>query len=146
MDINNIVSHLEISNYIGTLMSNDISGFSDNRPVCAMVNLQKRSQSSSHWTKFYRKNNEIYYFDCFGVQPPDRVVRFLKTKSQYVNNVPVIKACSIAVQADNSNECGSLCINVLYQLSKKKPYDLILNELETRLQTNPTLPLVLRHV
>ena len=59
-----------------------------------------------NWISFYVKNNEITYFDSFGVEHvPKEIKKFIGHKS--------IKTNIFRVQADNSIMCGYFCIGFI---------------------------------
>ena len=54
---------------------------------------------------------------------------YLKTKREFVNDLPAVKCCAITVQRDESNECGALCLYVLKQLTQGIPFPIILHDI-----------------
>ena len=55
----------------------------------------------------------------------------------------VIKRSAVTVHHDISNECGALCLSVLYNLSKGEDFPHILRELQKRFAKNKTTLLIL---
>ena len=51
---------------------------------------------------------------------------YLKTKQELKNDIPSIKCSAITAQQDASNECGALCLYVIYNL----PFSQILDDLQ----------------
>ena len=71
--------------------------FSDKR----FVNIDIGSQGGSHWTCFYIKDNNSYYFNSLGGQP-DKV---------FLNKLPEpIMYHNFKIQGINSQLCGSYCL------------------------------------
>ena len=60
----------------------------------------------AHWIALYVKNNEVIYFDSFGVEHvPKEIRRFIGQKS--------IKTNKFRIQAYNSIMCGYFCIGFI---------------------------------
>ena len=60
----------------------------------------------SHWIAFYVKNNNIIYFDSFGVELiPKEVIKFIKNRNS--------KANIFRIQAYNSIMSGYFCIGFI---------------------------------
>ena len=57
----------------------------------------------THWAVLYVKNNDITYFDSFGVEHiPKQILKFIKNKN--------IKPNIFRIQAYESIMCGYICI------------------------------------
>ena len=110
---------------------------------CGILNLNKHTQSGSHWTSWYKIGQDRYYFDSYGERPPLEIERYLKTKEELKNDQPAIKRSAITVQHDISNECGALCLYVLYNLSNGQSFPHILGRLEKRYAKTKTPPLII---
>ena len=71
-----------------------------------VINLDEYADIGTHWialTVLHIKNNEVIYFDSFGVEyVPKEVKKFIGQKST--------KANIFRIQADNSITCGDFCI------------------------------------
>ena len=60
----------------------------------------------AHWIALYVKNNEITYFNSFGVEHvPKEIKKFIEHKN--------IKINIFRIQADNSIMCGYVCIGFI---------------------------------
>ena len=60
----------------------------------------------THWIVLYVKNNEISYFDSFGIEyVPKEIKIFIGHKN--------IKNNKIAIEADSSIMCGYFCIGII---------------------------------
>ena len=128
IDINSLVDYLNIPNYKGTFMKDQLIG-KPKETECAVINLNNSDQSGSHWVAFYKHGDQRYYFDSFGQIPPTEIQKYLKTPEEYKHNIPVIQRNTDIVQKPNTNICGHLCIYVLDQLNKGIPYQDIINSL-----------------
>ena len=103
-----------------------------NNAECGILNLQPSSQLGSHWVCWFKKGSDRYYFDSFGEPPPPELKKYLKTAREYGQGSLVIRQSSVTVQEDHSSECGSLCLFVLYHLSKGQPFSTLLSTLLKR--------------
>ena len=71
-----------------------------------VINLDKYADLSTRWIALYVKNNEVIYFESFGVEDvPKEIKRFIGHK--------YIKANIFRIQADNSIMCGCFCIGFI---------------------------------
>ena len=71
-----------------------------------IVNLDEYLDSATHWIALYVKDNEITYFDSFGVEHvPKEIKKFIGHKN--------IKIDIFRIQADNSIMCGYFCIGFI---------------------------------
>ena len=67
-----------------------------------IINLDEYADVGTHWVALYVKNNEVIYFDSFGVEHiPKEVKKFIRHKN--------IKINIFRIQADNSIMCGYFC-------------------------------------
>ena len=71
-----------------------------------VINLDKYADVGTHWIALYAKNNEVIYFDSFGVEHvPKEIKRFIGQKS-IITNI-------FRIQANNSIMCGYFCIGFI---------------------------------
>ena len=71
-----------------------------------VINLDEYADVATHWIALYAKNNEVIYFDSFGVEHvPKEIKRFIGHKNTKTNIV--------RIQADNSIMCGYFCIGFI---------------------------------
>ena len=74
-----------------------------------VINLDEYADVGTHWVALYVKNNEVIYFDSFGVEHvPKEIKRFLRHKNFKIN--------IFRIQAYDSVMCGyfslTLCLQV----------------------------------
>ena len=70
------------------------------------INLDEYADVGTHWTALYVKNNEVIYFDSFGVEHvPKEILKFIGNKD--------IKTNIFKIQAYNSIMCGYFCIGFI---------------------------------
>ena len=130
-DILFYATKLKIPNFIGVKMRDELV-MPAQKCECGVLNLNTHLQKGSHWTCWYKNGTIRYYFDSFGEPPPRELLRYLKTANELLNDLPVIRCNAVTVQHDESNECGSLCLFVLKQLSNGIPFSDIIESLEKR--------------
>ena len=88
-----------------------------------VINLDEYSDIGTHWIALYVKDNDITYFDSFGVEHiPKEIKAFIKNKN--------IKINIFRIQAYDSIMCGYFCIESIDFMFKGKTLtndDTILN-------------------
>ena len=78
-----------------------------------VTNLDEYADVSTHWIALYVKNNQVIYFDSFGVEHvPKEVKNFIGNKD--------IKTNIFKIQAYNSIMCGYFCIGFIVLCSQIK--------------------------
>ena len=87
---------------------------------CGILNLDDSSGNGTHWVLWYRKNNENFYFDSYGIQPPLELQQCLKCSIFYNTE---------KIQPIGEVFCGHLCLHVLKQLSLGHHLQEIVNNL-----------------
>ena len=142
-DILDYVIKLKIPYFIGVKMRDELPSRSRINE-CGVLNLNTHLQSGSHWTCWYKRGKDRYYFDSFGEPPPPQLLCYLKTPSELERDLPAIRCNAITVQHDQSDECGSLCLYVLKQMSRGTSFSSILQLLEMRYSKISTPPLSIK--
>ena len=67
-----------------------------------LINLDEYADVGTHWIALYVKNNDVIYFDSFGVEHvPKEITKFIGNKD--------IKTNIFRIQACNSIMCGYFC-------------------------------------
>ena len=128
------VEKLNIPNFIGVFMRNELPS-STQCKECAVLNLEDNSKQGSHWVAWMKREDTVFYFDSYGMQP-DSILR------SYLKDLKVIRS-AITVQHDLSKECGALCLYVLYFWSKKVNFADILFTLQRRYRETTQRPLTI---
>ena len=78
-----------------------------------VINLDKHSDIGTHWIALYVKNNDITYFDSFGVEHISKEIKaFIQNRN--------IKANIFRIQAYDSIICGYFCIEFVNFMLKVK--------------------------
>ena len=76
-----------------------------------VINLDQYSDISTHWIALHVKNNDITYFDNFGVEHiPKEVKAFIKNKN--------VKTNIFRTEAYDSIMCGYFCIGFINSMLK----------------------------
>ena len=78
-----------------------------------VINLDEYSDIGTHWIALYVKNNDITYFDSFGVEHiPKEIIKFIENRN--------IKTNIFRIQAYDSIMCGYFCIGFIDFMFKGK--------------------------
>ena len=81
-----------------------------------VINLDEYTDIGTHWVALYVKNNNITYFDRFGVEHiPKETVKFIDRKNLIVN--------IFRIQAYDSIMCGYFCTGFINFMFKGKTLD-----------------------
>ena len=81
------------------------------------VKIDNGSMGGSHWVAFIVKDNKSFYFDSFGGQPDNFILKQLPKPIIYHN---------FKKQYINSKLCGPYCLYFFYLIEKMNYYDTIL--------------------
>ena len=105
------------------------------KPKFYIVNLDEADGPGSHWVCIYNCNPGIcYYFDSFGVDPCEEVLRFMKQTGKK------IASSTYQIQQLGTIMCGYFCIYVCDQLLNNIPFcDILLQFDPTRYQNNDNI-------
>ena len=127
-DIYDIVKKLQIPNFRGVFMRDSVPKTPKSNE-CGIMNLNTSGQSGSHWVCWFKNRLDRIYFDSFGCITPKEIQKYIKTKSEYENNILCIQRNTDQVQQPNTQICGQLCLYVLKNLSDGREFQDILNTL-----------------
>ena len=71
-----------------------------------IINLDEYSDIGTHWVALWINNNNVTYFDSFGVEDfPKEIIKFIKNRN--------IKTNIFRIQAYDSIMCGYFCIGFI---------------------------------
>ena len=87
---------------------------------CGILNLDDFTGNGTHWVAWHKNGKEKFYFDSFGLIPPDEIVAYLKSPIRWNTE---------RVQPDDQVFCGHLCLYVLKRLSEGKNLQVVVNNL-----------------
>lgn len=131
------VTKLKIPHFRRVCMRDELTGSRPLRNECGILNLDSHLQKGTHWTCWYKRGKDRYYFDSYGEPPPIEMIEYLKTRGE--RGLPIIKRSAVTVQHDQSSECGSLCLYVLAQMSDGVEFSHVLDRLLKRYEkSSPT--------
>ena len=78
-----------------------------------IINLDEYSDIGTHWVALWVNNNNVTYFDSFGVEhSPKEIVKFIENRN--------IKTNIFRIQAYDSIMCGYFCIGFIDFMFKGK--------------------------
>ena len=78
-----------------------------------VINLDEYSNIGTHWVSFYLSNNDVTYFDSFGVEHiPKKIKKFIGSKNVIAN--------IFRIQAYDSIMCGYFSIRFIDFMFKRK--------------------------
>jgi hypothetical protein len=98
-----------------------------------ILNLDVPSGSGSHWTLLSLIGPEGIYFDSFGVEPSEPVLKMMKKfKKVNIRNLN-------DMQSLTSSSCGFWCIFVIEQLLKGIPFYEIVNNFSNNHKKNEAI-------
>ena len=113
------VKKLKIPNFRGVFMRNELP-IKPRRIECGILNLDSAPGGGTHWVAWYKNSKNKLYFDSFGVQPPNELIKYLSSPVFYNTE---------RIQPDNLVVCGHLCLFVLSRLSRGEIMQDVINYL-----------------
>ena len=119
VDIENYVKLLNIRNFRGCYMRDELKKLKVHKTESGILNLNLSNEPGSHWVCWFKKNNNKYYFNSFGLPPPKELVDYLGSPILY---------STFQLQEMNDQNCGKWCLIVLKNLDEGTDYiELILS-------------------
>ena len=86
-----------------------------------VINLDEYSDIGNRWVALYINNNDVTYFDSFGVeQTPKEIKTFINRPSSSASHNKNIKTNIFRIQAYDSIICGYFCIGFIEFMLKGK--------------------------
>ena len=77
----NICKELEIKNFKGVFMRDELSATDcKTNSECMIINFDHSSNDGTHWRCLFKKNNNIIYFDSFGLKQDVQYISSSKSK------------------------------------------------------------------
>ena len=86
-----------------------------------IINLDGSGGNGTHWCAWYKTNIGKFYFDSYGLAPPNELVRYLRSPVYYNSE---------RIQPDNEMFCGHLCLYVLKKLHDGYGFQEVINTLQ----------------
>lgn len=105
-----------------------------------IFNLDEHNKPGSHWVAGFTDltNNQVYFFDSYGIPPEKRIRKFLRRCNKGCGNKEDdadIKHNKVRHQREGS-ECGVYSINFILRLLKGETFDDITNNITTDKKVN----------
>ena len=86
-----------------------------------VINLDEHSDIGTHWVALYVKNNDMTYFDSFGVEHISKeIIKFIGRPLSSASLRKNVKANIFRIQAYDSIMCGYFCIGFINFMFKGK--------------------------
>ena len=86
-----------------------------------VINLDEYSDIGTHWFALYVRNNNVTYFDSFGVQHiPKEIKEFINRPLSSASQNKDITTNIFRVQAYDSVMCGYFCVGFIDFMFKRK--------------------------
>ena len=118
IDIEKYVKILKLRNFRGCHMRDELKNLKLYNNECGVLNLNLSNEPGSHWTCWFKTNNDKYYFDSFGLAPARELIDYLGSPILY---------STFQLQGIKDQNCGKWCLVVLNYLNEGRDYvDLIL--------------------
>ena len=118
-DLEDAVRKLKIPYFKGVFLLDTLPR-KPNKRECGIVNFDKSDGPGTHRVAWYKNGRTKIYFDSYGVQPPLKVIQYLKGPIHYNTD---------QLQTAGEVFCGHLCLYVLKELSAGHQFRDILNKL-----------------
>jgi len=124
-ELEDAVKELKISGFRGVCLRNTLPK-NANENECGIMNfVRSDGPRSGHWVAWIKRGDTKIYFDSYGLQPPEEMVKYLR-KPLYYNTDQV---------QFNGVHCGHLCLLVLKKTNTANEHNLpvkfqsVINEL-----------------
>ena len=135
-DLVRYINILKVPNFRGVFMRDELPS-RINTLECGIMNFETHTQPGTHWVCYVKDHKTRIYFDSFGQISPLEMQKYLKTKSEFRNNTPVIQRNTDIVQRPNTHVCGHLCLFVLTSLIREHlSYQQVLDKLNDEYSQN----------
>ena len=72
------VQHLKIPNFRGVFLRDTLPK-RPNQKECGILNLDSSNGRGTHWVAWFKNKEDKYYFDNYGVQPPNEMIKYLQS-------------------------------------------------------------------
>ncbi len=118
-DLLDAVKKIKIPRFRGVFVRDSLPKKA-NEQECGILNLDDSSGNGTHWVAWVKRGENKYYFDSYGIQPPQELIQYLQRPILYNSE---------RIQPDGEVFCGHLCLYVLKQMSLGKHLQEIINTL-----------------
>ena len=115
---------LGIKNFRGCFMRDTLPSVCM-KNECGILNFQSSEDGNgSHWTAWFKKGESKIFFDSFGTNPPEELVKYLGKG---------ILSSTFQIQKINSDICGELSVLVLFLLDNGYSFEEIILDIVYKL-------------
>ena len=102
-DLIELVELLKIRNFRGIFMRDTLPSKIKEKEV-GIVNLDSSNNKGTHWVCYSKNKENIYYFDSFGLNPPEEIIKYLKDRKDRK-----IELSTFQIQKFGTHHCGYYC-------------------------------------
>jgi len=110
--------------YGGVIMNNQIKTLPEADKLFAIINYDDSNEKGSHWVAFVKNGTDIYYFDSYGLSPLPNFLRRFPKRKYNISYIPR------AIQLQQSDICGQLCLAFIKSMIKGKSFDELKKQVE----------------
>ena len=136
VELENICKSLEIKNFKGVFMMDEIAKINPSENESYIVNLQNSNENGSHWCSVYKRGNNISYFDSYGAPVPNEIRNRYKNSKIHNFQSEDKKYPDKPLQTYSQVICGHLCVLFLLLSDKGNSFDKIISLLQSTINTN----------
>lgn len=111
IEILEIANRLNLPNF-KYYMRDELTG-NPSEKECGIINLDNSAGGGTHHTCYWKEGEKKYYFDSFGVAPPNELIRYLKRPILY---------STYQVQGLKDTNCSELSLHVLQSLKQERTF------------------------
>lgn len=114
-----------LKSYAGCFMKDQLEELTPERNKMYVINLDKEGGGGTHWVLVSNVeytssgNTHIFYFNSFGLPPPDVVLKFMKRAKDYKGRKKSVLYNTVQVQDSDSVNCGYYVVYVAKLLNNK---------------------------
>ena len=116
-EIEDAVKKVGLKNFRGVFLRDTLPKKPE-RNECAMINLDDTSGDGTHWEAWFKRGNDKFYFDSFGLPPPTELNNYLRDVFYPTEQI----------QQRQAVICGHLCLFVLKEMQEGKGLQEIINK------------------
>ena len=118
-EVIDVAKKLKIRNFRGVFLRDELPK-KPRKNECGIMNLDDSSGKGTHYVAWFKKNNQKYYFDSYGIQAANEMIKYLGHPLYYNTE---------RIQPDDEVFCGHLCLFVLKKLDEGYNFQDIINTL-----------------
>ena len=130
----------KLKSYAGCFMKDQLDDMTPERNKMYVINLDKEGGPGTHWVLVSHLeysgsgNTHIFYFNSFGLPPPDVVLKFMNRAKNTKGKKKTMFYNTCQVQDSDSVNCGYYVVYVAKLLNKKISLPIILGNVHLGFQ------------